>query len=257
MVVIENLISENLISENLISFHYFDLLSPHPIQVQNIGGIVSPKLRDIASIGYHTYQYYLAVLLQNSESCDSLFAENQMSTFEGLISNSESRNLLQNILNFFIEEDVIYAPEHNGFIVKEKNEIIGFISKNEYPALCSLICQRNHIKADKEADLSKAKNKKALDIMKKLQKGRAENAKHDKADQNMELGNIISAVANKSQSLNILNIWDLTVFQLWDCFARLTNNNLYKIQAMSVAAWGDKENHFDTNAWFKKIGTDN
>lgn len=91
--------------------------------------------------------------------------------------------------------------------------------------------------------------------MKKLQKGRDEKAKHTKADKNMELGNIISAVANKSQSLNILNIWDLTVYQVWDCFQRLSNNNIYNIQSMSVAAWGNKDNQFDAASWFKR--TDN
>ena len=73
----------------------------------------------------------------------------------------------------------------------------------------------------------------------------------------MELGNIISAVANKSQSLNILNIWDLTVYQLWDCFSRLSNNSIYDIQSMSVAAWGNKDNYFDATAWFKRIDTTN
>ena len=73
----------------------------------------------------------------------------------------------------------------------------------------------------------------------------------------MELANIISAVANKSQNLNILNIWDLTVFQLWDCFSRLTNNSIYDIQSMSVAAWGDKDKHFDVTSWFKRIDTNN
>ena len=92
--------------------------------------------------------------------------------------------------------------------------------------------------------------------MKKLQKGRAERSRQTKTDQNMELGNIISAVASKSHSLNILNIWDLTVFQLWDCFARLTNNSIYDIQSMSVAAWGNKNNYFDVTAWFKRIETD-
>ena len=73
----------------------------------------------------------------------------------------------------------------------------------------------------------------------------------------MELGNIISAVANKSHSLNILNIWDLTVFQVWDCFSRLSNNSIYDIQSMSVAAWGNKDNAFDISAWFKRMDTDN
>ena len=72
---------------------------------------------------------------------------------------------------------------------------------------------------------------------------------------NMELGNIISAVANKSQSLNIINIWELTVYQVWDCFSRLSNNSIYDIQSMSVAAWGNKDNYFDATAWFKRIDT--
>ena len=82
-----------------------------------------------------------------------------------------------------------------------------------------------------------------------------EKAKQTKSDENLELGNIISAVANKSQSLNILNIWDLTVFQVWDCFSRLSNNSIYAIQSMSVAAWGNKDNSFDAAAWFKRIDT--
>ena len=93
--------------------------------------------------------------------------------------------------------------------------------------------------------------------MKKLQKGRAEKAKATKTDKNMELGNIISAVANKSHSLNILNIWNITIFQLWDSFSRQTNNNIYDINSMNVAAWGNKDNHFDANAWFKRIDDGN
>lgn len=89
--------------------------------------------------------------------------------------------------------------------------------------------------------------------MKKIQKGRTEKSNTKTIDNNMELGNIISAVANKSHSLNILTIWDLTVFQLLDCFSRLSNNSIYDIQSMSVAAWGNKDNYFDATAWFKRI----
>ena len=102
----------------------------------------------------------------------------------------------------------------------------------------------------------KIKSKKALEIMKKLQKGRNEKTKQTKLDKNMELGNIISSVANRSKTLNILNIWELTIFQLYDCFSRLSNNNIYDIQSISVAVWGDKDNHFDATSWFNKIDTD-
>lgn len=252
-----------------MKLEYFDLLSPEPIYIQKVGGIISPKLRDISSIGINTYQYYLNILLMDlktyfimigqQEQYEVLSEEdkNQMNIFDLFTVDNNSTNLLQAVLNFFIKEDVIYSNEHKVFWVQKDNEVTGIISKEIYPQICDVICQRNCIKSNQEEDLSKIKSKKALEIMKKLQKGRTEKAKHSRADKNMELGNIISAVANKSQSLNILNIWDLTVYQLWDCFSRLSNNSVYDIQSMSVAAWGNKDNYFDATAWFKRIDTTN
>lgn len=246
-----------------MKLEYFDLLSPDPVYIPKLGGIVSPKLKDISSIGINTYQYYLSVLSLDLKMYFSMIGQSeqfnllsdaeksQLNIFDLLTLNIHSINLLQTILNFFIKEDVSYSPEHKMFFVKKDDEIIGFISKEIYPQVCDLIYQRNYLKSNKE-DLSKVKSKKALEIMKKLQKGRSEKTKQTKADKNMELGNIISSVANKSQSLNILNIWDLTVYQLWDCFSRLSNNSIFAIQSMSVAAWGNKDHSFDAAAWFKR-----
>lgn len=248
-----------------MTLEHFDLLSPNPIYIQKIGGIISPKLRDISSIGISTYQYYLTILRLNVDTFFNMIGlqerynslsdkeKEQLNIYDLLISNKDSVELLQKILNFFMSEEVVYSTEHKMFLVQKDNELIGIISKQTYPIVCNVICQRNCIKSNQEEDLSKIKSKKALEIMKKLQKGRTEKAKHSKADKNMELGNIISAVANKSQSLNILNIWDLTVYQVWDCFTRLSNNSIYDIQSMSVAAWGNKDNYFDATAWFKRI----
>lgn len=246
---------------------YFDLLSPEPLRIQGVGGILSPKLKDISSIGINTYQYYLTILLMDLKTCftmleqeesfQSLSAEAQISVFDLLTVNNQLVSLLECVLNFFIEEEVVYSTEHKMFLVQKNHELIGTITKEKYPQVCNLICQRICIQTDREDDVSRVKNKKALEIMKKLRQGRAEKAKRTKADKNMELGNIISAVANKSQSLNIINIWELTVYQVWDCFLRLSNNSVYDIQSMSVAAWGNKDNTFDTNAWFKKIEINN
>ncbi len=248
---------------------YFELLSPDPIRLENVGGIVSPTLRDVSSIGYNAYQYYLSILLMDlksyltmlgqSESYELLSDEEKarLNPFELLLANEQSSALLQKVLNFFIAGEVLPSEAHNGFIVQENGRNTGIITRELYPLLCDVICQRICVKTDRKSDLSNIKSKKALEIMKKLQQGRAEKAKQAKADSNMELGNIISAVANKSQSLNILNIWDLTIFQLWDCFTRLSNNNIYNIQSMSVAAWGNKDNYFDAASWFKRIDSGN
>lgn len=247
--------------------NYFELLSPEPVYVQNACGVISPKLRDISSIGFHTYQYYLSILLLDAKTYFSMMGASerydrlsdhekaQIHMFDLLLSDNNSATLLQTILNFFIKEEVSYSSRYHCFLIQENGKRTGRITRENYPRICSLICKRNCIKPQQEEDLSVVKSKKALEILKKLKKGRSEKAKQTKSDENLELGNIISAVANKSQSLNILNIWDLTVFQVWDCFSRLSNNSIYAIQSMSVAAWGNKDNSFDAAAWFKRIDT--
>lgn len=284
-----------------MKLQYFDLLSPNPIKIEQVGGIISPKLKDISSIGMNTYQYYLTIILLDVKTYFSMIGQQEQyevlpdedkvkfNIFDLLTGNQQSIDLLLDVLNFFICEKVSYSVEHEGFIVYEETErqeveelnlwkrllncfrkhkqntntsikveknVIGLITKENYSFVCDAICQRNCVKY-KQEDLSKVKSKKALEIMKKIQKGKSEMAKQKKTDKNMELGNIISAVANKSQSLNEINIWDLTIFQLWDCFARLSNNSIYDIQSMSVAAWGNKDNYFDATAWFKRIDEGN
>lgn len=244
---------------------YFDLLSSEPVRIKNVGGIVSPRLRDISAIGYDTYEAYQKLLLMDlkkyfsaigrEEDYDLLSTDEKsnLNLFDLWIANEHSIELLKKVLNFFIEEDVIYSRQNRCFVTRNETGNVGVITKESYPQVCDFICQRICIQSNREEDLSKVKNKKALEIAKKLQKGRAENKKQAKADKNMDLGNIISAVANKSLSLNILNIWDLTVYQLWDCFSRLSNNAIYDIQAMTVATWGNKDNHFDATAWYKTL----
>ena len=254
-----------------LELSYLDLLSPEPVYFHNIGGVISPTLKEIRSIGYDNYQLYLNLFLmtpksfyetiQQSEYYDSLSVEQQaaLSIFDLMTEHDSFRTMLENALNFFMKEQVHYHAEIHAFYTYEKDEDkntdknpVGMIHKNIWPALCKIVLQRNNMKPPKN-DITQAKNQRALAIMKKLQEGRDKQNIKNKSDKNMELGNIISAIANRHESLNILNIWDLTIYQLWDSFHRLCNNNILDIQSMSVAAWGDKEKRFDSAGWFKNI----
>lgn len=252
---------------------YFDLISPFPIPIQNIGQLLSPTLSQISKVGINVYNYYLSIILMTPKSFFTMLKQQEqydnlsdkekeiLNVFDLFTSNEGAKELLRKTIDFFIVEDVIFYEPNNCFIVTKdisniQENIVGIINRENYSELCDLICQLNNIKSKQDEDLSKVKGK-ALEILKKIQRGRAEKQKSNKSDKKMELGNVISAVANKHPSLNMTNIWNLTVCQLWDTFSRLTNNSIYDIQSMSVAAWGDKENHFDATAWFKRIGTDN
>ena len=137
---------------------YFDLLSPDPIYIPKVGGIISPKLKDISSIGISTYRYYLSILsldlksyfimVGHPEQYNMLSDEEklQIDIFDLLTIDEKSAGLLQTILNFFISEDVIYSLENRCFLVQKNNEIIGAITKDTYSQICDLIYQRNLIK---------------------------------------------------------------------------------------------------------------
>lgn len=254
-----------------MKLEYFDLLSPEPIYFNNIGGIKSPTLREICKITYPVYQMYLSVFVMTPKiyfetiKQEDIFErlsdeqKHSLNIFDLIIMNNNMRSLLESALNFFL----VYVPkcdQQNNLIYLYSDEKsydpVGVISSETWNSVCDLILQRNYIKSKKE-DLSKIKSKKALAIMKKLQAGREKKEKNNKSKKNTDIGNIISSVANKSLSLNIINIWDITIYQLWDSFYRNCNNNVYNIQSMSAAVYGNETKQFDINSWFKKLDTDN
>ena len=58
-------------------------------------------------------------------------------------------------------------------------------------------------------------SEKARRIWEKCQKGKAQMRKASKQDINMELPNLIGAVAARSGGYTLLNIWDLSVYLLY------------------------------------------
>lgn len=245
---------------------YFDLLSPEPIRWGNAGGIKCPTLREISKITYSTYQIYLSVIAMTPrqyyqmtnhlEDYELLSADMKTSLhiFDLIMEDRQLISLAENALNFFLESNVKYSEPYQCFLLYETGSKHPFnaVDKHTWLSLCDVILQRNYIKQRNE-DMSKIKSQRALTILQKLQKGREAREKTAKADRDMEIGNIISAVANKSKSLNIVTIWDITIYQLWDAFYRICNNNVLDIQSMSVAAWGDKNHRFDAAAWYKHL----
>lgn len=273
---------------------YFSLISPLPFYVNGVGSIKSPTLREISKINYYTYQVYLSNLLLDPASYYEMidktegaylcnFTEQEKDTI--LRIRSEYMNLdekskedisIYNImvfdkflidsllctLNFFFEDEIIYDTKKRVFILfngtvddNNRKTPTGMIHENNYNEIIDIILQRVNVdkKKDEHKNL-KVKNKTAEKLLKKMKKAKKEAEK--KEDKKMEIGNLISSISAHSKTLNILNIWDLTIFQLYDQFARMRNDDLYMINSTSVSVWGDKENKFDDTIWFSIINKD-
>ena len=255
---------------------YFDLISPCPLPLTGVGHIIPPTLRSISGITNRVYETYLQFLNISPERyCteihpalsdwyESLDPEQKtrLGMYDIIVSSTELTGLYCSIFRFFLAEDVSFHREQDSFLTVPKGPgdcpadvTPGHIHKGNFSQVCSAILQLNHIEPPEDADLSKIKSKKGLAVYSKIQKLKKEQPKSGHKDERIELGNIISAVCAMHNSINYTNVWDLTVYQLWDTFSRLQVNNAYEINRTSVSVWGDKEHKFDGSAWFRNIRT--
>jgi len=91
--------------------------------------------------------------------------------------------------------------------------------------------------------------KKARILWEKRMEGRKRMRKQRKADAGMELPNIISVLCARSPAYNLTNVWDLTVWQLYDQFSQVYGNVQIGVMAQRWAAWGKED--FDFSIWYK------
>lgn len=244
---------------------YATIISPCPVILHNIGRIRAPTLKEIwdPSVTYDRYQMYLSLLLATPQGYADQAAPQpeshgtspeSASMFDIISRDSQLQELYREVFNFFLEENVIWNDDKDVFITysNENERLTGVIHRDIYSELCNIILQRCGLTvSDYPHDPSKVRNRRSREIMEKINAGRSSLSRHRSADQDMELPNIIAAVAVHSNSLNFTNIWDLTVCQLYEQFRREQNNVYFDIQKMSVAAYGNEKKLFKGNEWFR------
>lgn len=241
----------------------------------NIGMIRKPLLSEIDELGFDVFDFYEGLLVLTP----SLYAKKQLEL--ELISQEDadkmsSRKLYDiirtdemlerqytDMLDFFFEEKVVY---HDGlfyilsgnnmagaYVEGAGNQVVakGYISDDNLQTVLSIIAETCYIKKEDSEEEVRFKNEEARRLYEKMKKARENNELKKRADINYTLPNIISSVANKHPSLNYTNIYELTVYQLMDCFDRLQLNTLYDISSTTVAVWGDEKRTFDASLWYK------
>ena len=147
--------------------------------------------------------------------------------------------------------------------IKTNRELVGIINRSNFKDVVDIILQRNSVQMEEEItaeDLTKVKNKnKVMQLMEKMKKGQKQldKTREKKREEkgvasDTELANIISCVAAKNHNgINMINIWDMTIYNLYEQFKLIRENNIHEAETLSVFVWGDKSNKFDIDAWFK------
>jgi len=253
---------------------YGTILCPEPITL-SIGTLRNPTLREIAKLKFDKFGYYEFLIKMSPETFytkvkgddgkaywESLTEKEQdeMALYDVIMKEEPLTKLFLEIFNFFFVEPVILKE---GFFILLKEDIEesdavdtdnirGVIAKENLPQVLDLIQQICCV-YEKEEDVENMKFKNALarKLYEKMLKANKKDNEKKKADINLSLPNIISSVSNKHPSLNPINIWDLTVFQLLDAFNRTQINTIYNIDSTRVSVWGDEKKTFDASLWYK------
>lgn len=256
---------------------YGTQLSPVPITL-SIGTLRKPTLKEISHITFDRFSfyefflklspetYYTKLRIENDGDAywSSLTEEerDKITIYDIIKEDEKIRNTYVEIFNFFFVETIIYQE---GFFIllKEniaidkpdeikKEQVRGAIAKDNFSQVLSLLQQICCIYNEEESlDDMKFKNNLARKLMEKMLKAKKKEQETKKSDLNLTIPNIISSLANKHPSLNYLNIWDLTIFQLLDAFNRIQTNSMYDIDSTRVSVWGDEKKTFDVSLWYK------
>jgi hypothetical protein len=152
----------------------------------------------------------------------------------------------------------IYKRDDNGqlFLDQEKLESLSetevkLIHRDNFEDLVHVAKLQNYMVKPKKRDEPEAnpadeETKKLMDHMKmmkeKVEAKKNEQKNQDDGNSEIDISDIISAVSTKSYSMNKFNIWDLTLYQLYDEYGRLELIDEYdfSIRAMMAGAEAKK-----------------
>lgn len=256
---------------------YGTQLSPAPIKL-SIGTLRKPTLREITDttndMSFEKFNFFQVFLKMTPEkyygsislnnplwSSLSEDAKDDMNMYDVVLKDEKVRSIYLEILNFFFLEKVIFKEGFFVLIKKDvenvenisQDDVCGAIQEKSFLQIINLIQQILGINdpEDEPLDNLKFKNEKARKNYLKILKGQKEKRAAAKGDINLSIPNIISSVASRHPSINLINIWDYTVFQLLDSFNRLQANAYYDIDASRVSTWGDEKKTFDAALWYK------
>ena len=221
-----------------------------PIELDCGVKIYQPRLSAIRDIGYTQYNAYVNLLMVDTHTLLEtlgLTDSGELSALHPirlvLLLPGLSETLLEG-LSFFLCQNV--EQDGDGNLICQDGAMMPPDSFHDLRNAIARICCIESA----EEDAPPKGSAKALEIYRKIQEGRKrKQASKKKHPQDLEINNLISAVSARSATYNLFNIWDLTIWQLYDQFARMSVNEQYDVWAQKWAAWGQDD--YDFSLWYK------
>lgn len=239
------------------------------IPIDGVGVLRQPRLSDIMTLrgGEQSYIEYLSLLSQTIDVMkrnDPTFSDayekmtdkqkEACSVFKIMTCGGESiRSRTQDALQFFFVERLSWDRRAECFYLGGSKQRI---DETNYEDICDAIQTISRVKKTHIEKNLKFGSEKARSIYEKCKaaKEKFEKSKKHGDEKSLSYSNMAAAIAAKSYGYNMFNVWDLTVYQLWDQFSRINVNYQTDLYGQKWAAWGTEP--FDFSVWYKDINED-
>lgn len=248
---------------------YADLLSGDQIYIDGIGHFRSPKLKELQptqGIGYKQYSVYVSLFtfdidnfkkyaqLIGIKGLKALENKTNLNVFDLFVVINETRTMLQDALAFFIgyDEHIIWDGYKKFQIYSSNDELIGTIDRSNFEVVSGIILQLNYIQEENKKSSLKFEDENAKAMWEKAQKYIKEQSDaKQKSQTKYALGNYISKLCCIHNSYNLLNVYELTVFQLYDQFFQSAFLKQMDLQDRIFSIHGGDS--YDGDAWLEQI----
>lgn len=228
--------------------------------------IHQPSIREIAFIGEKDFYAAAEVLIMNSEkfinnSGDSLeekdnVALSEMSEFQLFMMMVNSNSLIKvkviMLFSLLFPKFIIEFEERFILLVNSGNKETTMLDDDNFSVLQEVAKVILCLNSGALSEEFNPQGERAKEIAEKIKRGREKAArlKGETKKESSFLSKYISSLGIGTNSLNILNVLDLTLYQLFDQMERFGLNESYKISIKAKLA-GSKE--VEDVDWLKDI----
>lgn len=212
-------------------------------------------LAEISEIGYSVFQGNVNIVLltlddminsiEDFEISANLKAnKHQYKVFDMYVTSPEMTDILLESLKMIFRTDEVYLERSDSGELRISVDDKFVIDRDNFDEISKVVEVQNNPSFSGEDDDYNPANEVARSIAEKIRKGK-EKVKQSKAmesgGEGINIADMISAVSAMSNSINKLNVWELTIYQLYDEFARLNKIDNYKLQIQASMWASDME----------------
>lgn len=230
------------------------VLKGDPIDV-GIGKIHPLTLGEIAEIGTLKYNQILSVITFKPAE-DVVFEGHKLTPLEVAIiycfQQNEFKELFLCGLNKLFKESV--SLHGDGFFYLGKLEEQRFVDNAVFDQIIAIVKKQNFLKEAEEEKDFKPLNDKARELQEKL-KAIKSKLKQQNSDEGLSICDLISIVSAYTPNINLLSVWDLTIFQLYNLYLRLIMKDTYETN-FGVYLQGADPGNLDLKHWARKINNE-